>query len=225
MQSNNQRIVLAVGAGAAVIAGVVFALMFMGKDPPKAPAEDRGGLELSVNEPPAGDARKALRCFVNGTFVGEFTLEQCAEKNGVSAQALDVGVDATGALAAAPTASLAPPPALPGPGDAAPMDSPVAEPAPAPSPVAQAPAPSGPTAACLRHAGSDWRQLSESMSLNGCVQALFAGQCVRPGDARYGRFGDLTLRLVPGRVEQSNDNRNFRTLVEQRRSCEIPQIR
>ena len=47
---------------------------------------------------------------------------------------------------------------------------------------------------------------------------LFEGQCVRPGDANYGRWGDTTLRLVPGRIEQSNDNRRFRT-VERRPSC------
>jgi hypothetical protein len=60
------------------------------------------------------------------------------------------------------------------------------------------------------------------MSLNACVQALYAGTCVRPGDAQYGRWGDTTLRLVPRRVEQSGDNSRFRTLAEQDRNCQFP---
>ena len=48
---------------------------------------------------------------------------------------------------------------------------------------------------------------------------------MRPGEARYGRWGDMTLRLVPGRVEQSSDNTNFRTLTEQdRRTCTFPEL-
>ena len=56
------------------------------------------------------------------------------------------------------------------------------------------------------------------MSRNACVTALYAGTCVRPGEAQYGRWGDTTLRLVPGRSEQSSDTRRFRT-VERRPSC------
>ena len=83
--------------------------------------------------------------------------------------------------------------------------------------------PSRPGAACLRHTGSDWRSLSSSIGLDACVRALYSGTCVRPGEARYGRWGDTTLRLVPGRVEQSSDNTNFRTLTEQdRRTCTFP---
>ena len=67
--------------------------------------------------------------------------------------------------------------------------------------------------------------LSSSMTLNACVQALYAGTCVRPGDAQYGRWGDTTLRLVPRRVEQSGDNERFRTLAEQDRSCQFPGLR
>ena len=85
----------------------------------------------------------------------------------------------------------------------------------APPAALPAPAPAG-------AAGSDWRTLSGSMSLNACVQALYAGTCVGPGDAQYGRWGDTTLRLVPRRVEQSNDNARFRTLAEQDRNCQFP---
>ena len=60
------------------------------------------------------------------------------------------------------------------------------------------------------------------MTLDACVQALFAGRCERPGGADYGRWNGDTLRLVTGRVERSSDNRTFRTLVTQRQEdCAI----
>jgi hypothetical protein len=62
------------------------------------------------------------------------------------------------------------------------------------------------------------------MSLSACVQALYSGTCVRPGDALYGRWGNTTLRLVPGRVERSENNADFRTLVEQDRRCNLGPI-
>jgi hypothetical protein len=135
---------------------------------------------------------------------------------------VDVGIDETGALAAAPTAAFAPPPELPSVELAQAEPAPHMEPKPTtPSaPASSAPATAG--AQCLRHTGSDWRVLSSGMSLNACVQALYAGTCVRPGDAQYGRWGETTLRLVPRRVEQSSDNTRFRTLAEQDRNCQFP---
>ena len=47
---------------------------------------------------------------------------------------------------------------------------------------------------------------------------------VAPGEARYGRWGDTTLRLVPRRVEQSTDNNRFRTLAQQDRNCQFPEL-
>ena len=44
---------------------------------------------------------------------------------------------------------------------------------------------------------------------------LFENRCVRPGDAVYGRYGSRTLRLVPGRVELSPNNRDFSFLMDQ----------
>lgn len=222
----DQRVVMALGAGAAVLAGVVIAAVAMGgkdKKPTEAPPASKGGLQVSVDEAPTLDVTRNLRCYVGGQFVGEATLAECARRNGVSAQALDVGLDESGALAAAETASLAPPPPAPivAPAPTAPVEAPAVEPTPAPQ-VAVA---TGPTGACLRHVGGEWRQLSDSVSLNTCVQMLFAGQCERPGGASYGRWGDTTLRLVPKRVEQSEDNRRFRTLVEQGPNCSIPQTR
>jgi hypothetical protein len=62
------------------------------------------------------------------------------------------------------------------------------------------------------------------MSLDACVQSLFAGQCVRPGAAAYGRWGDRTLRLVLGRVEISATGSAFRLLARQEGGCEIPTL-
>ncbi len=212
--ANSQRLILALGAVAAVILAVAIALLTGKKDPhPQPPPAAQSGLQVSINDQPALNTARPLRCFVNGQFVGEATLADCAKRNGVSAQALDVGVDASGAMTAAPTASLAPPPAPP----------PVAAPAPVEPQPAASPTEAidqGPAAVCLQYAGGDWRPVSDSLSLNACARAMFAGKCPRPGEAVYGRWGETTLRLVPGRVEQSNDNKHFRTLTEQAGACE-----
>ena len=42
------------------------------------------------------------------------------------------------------------------------------------------------------------------------------------GGATYGRWGEETLRLVPGRVEISSDNRSFHTAFDQGPNCSIP---
>ena len=217
------RLLIAIGAGLAVVAAVVIALIFSGGDRrPEPPPAARGDLTVDVADAPELNTTRDLRCFVDGQFVGMATLTDCARRNGVATDALDVGIDETGALAAAPTAAFAPPPSAP------PVELIEATPTP---PVGQTTQPAQPpvqavaSAACLRHTGSDWRSLSSGMSLNACVQALYAGTCVRPGEALYGRWGDTTLRLVPRRVEQSPDNNRFRTLDEQDRSCQCPGLR
>lgn len=218
---NDNRVIIAVGAGLVIIAAVVLALIFAGggDKTPEAPPAAKGGLTVDLADAPALEPTRELRCFVDGQFVGMATLADCAQRNGLATDALDVGIDETGALAAAPTAAFAPPPELP-PVEIAEADPTLgADPREA-EPVKPAPAPSG--AQCLRHTGSDWRVLSSGMSLNACVQALYAGTCVRPGDAQYGRWGETTLRLVPRRVEQSSDNTRFRTLAEQDRNCQFP---
>lgn len=218
--SKDNRTVLIVGAGLAVVGAVAAALVFSGGrgGPVEAPPASKGGLTIDVAEAPSLEPTRELRCFVDGQFVGLATLADCAQRNGVATSALDVGLDSTGALAAAPTASFAPPPEAPA---AVVADVP---PAGQPSPVEVArPAPAVGTP-CLRHTGSEWRQVSAGMSLGACVQALYAGTCVRPGDALYGRWGDTTLRLVPRRVEQSSDNNRFRTLAQQDRNCQFPEL-
>lgn len=214
---------LAAGGGVVLLLAIILAVSISSKhkDGPRMNEVTSPGLVLNIDEAPAIDTQRELRCFVNGEFVGMLSIAQCAERNGVAAQALDVGIDESGEMIAAPTASLAPPPVLPSsanglqPGTAPVSDEP-SEIVPAPS----APA-SGPVAACLRYAGGQWNRLSDSLTLGACVSLLYDGRCERPGSASYGRWGAQSLRLVPRRVEISEDNRNFRTLVEQGAGCSV----
>jgi hypothetical protein len=207
------RIALVLGGGAAALAaGLIGAWALTGghrneKLPP--PPASRGGLVIDPNAQPDPKVAtaKPLRCFVAGQFVGEFTLAECAQRNGVATDALDVGVDQTGALAAAQQGGAVVTP-LP------PREPPKIAPAPD---VQTAAAPSG---ACWRYDGA-WRKLPGDMTLAACTQTLFAGRCEKPGQAIYGRWAQQTLRLVPGKVEISGDNRSFRTLVEQGQGCNL----
>lgn len=220
--SKDNRMVLIVGAGLAVVGAVAAALVFSGgrDKPTEAPPASKGGLTIDVAEAPTLEPTRELRCFVDGQFVGMATLADCAKRNGVATSALDVGLDSTGSLVAAPTASFAPPPEAPA---ITVVEAPPAGQAGPDAAARPAPAASSGTA-CLRHTGSEWRQVSGDMSLGACVQALYSGTCVRPGDAQYGRWGDTTLRLVPRRVEQSTDNNRFRTLAQQDRNCQFPEL-
>lgn len=218
----DNRVLIAIGAGLAVVAAIVIALIFnAGRAPnPAPPPAAQGGLTVDVADAPELNTTRELRCFVDGQYIGLATLSDCARRNGVATDALDVGIDETGALAAAPTAAFAPPPVAP------PIELTEAEQPPVTDQQPVEPAVQAATgSACLRHTGSDWRSLSANMSLNACVQALYSGTCVRPGEALYGRWGDTTLRLVPRRVEQSSDNTRFRTLADQDRSCTFPGLR
>ena len=219
----DNRILIAIGAAAAVVIAVIVGLLMTrggdsASDAP--PPAAQGGLTVSVADAPGLDSTRELRCYVDGQFVGMATLTDCARRNGLATDALDVGVDATGALVAAPTASLTPPPIAP----PTEMTENLPEANPADSTQSTQPA-SQSGGQCMRYTGSDWRTVSSGGSLNQCVQELYAGTCVRPGEALYGRWGETTLRLVPRRVEQSPDNNRFRTLAEQDRSCQFPGLR
>jgi hypothetical protein len=220
-----RRALVIVGGGVLVVLiAALAALLFQARDqgPKTPPPASTGGLVVQTSPADDGklDPKKSLRCFVNGQFEGIETLADCARKNGVATEALDVGTDQTGALAAAngqgagltplpPPASTAPP------ADASPDAAQTAAPA----------TPRAPVADCLRYAGSTWRKVGAGLPLSACVQALFNGRCERPGGASYGRWGDNALRLVPHRVEMSDDNRSFRTVVEQNDDgCVIPQF-
>ena len=215
----DRRIVLAIGGGVALLLGILIAATIMNGDkgPNKPPPAATGGLvvETGRDDDTKLDPTRPIRCFVDGLFVGELTLTECAKRNGVATDALDVGVDETGALAATDVAGtiLAP---LPPPA-AQQQPAPVETTASQPSPVQAA------GNSCWKYAGASWSQVG-SMDLNSCVQTLYAGQCEQRGGAAYGRWGDQTLRLVRDKVEISSDNRRFRTLVEQGANCSIPPV-
>ena len=212
---DRSRIALLVGGGAAaLIAGLAIAWSLGASHRGEAtapPPASKGG--LVIDSSPALDTKvaptKSLRCFVAGQFVGEFTLADCARRNGVATDALDVGVDRTGALAAAQQAGTVL--------------------IPLPPPEAAAPTPkmevagAGPLGTCWRYE-TGWRKLPGDITLNACTQTLFAGRCEKPGGALYGRWAQQTVRLVPGRVEISSDNHSFRTLAEQGPGCSVPGV-
>lgn len=208
--SEQRNLIVAVGGGGAVlIVGVVAAMLLRQPAPPAAPPHPRTSAGLQV-ELGAKDANAPLRCFVNGRFVGMETTARCAEQNGVPPGALDVGVDASGALAGGEAGSVA----------LRPVEA-ASPPAAALAPAAGAGAgepPVADTRDCLRYGPAGWRSAGTS-SLDACVRTLFAGRCVDQGDAIYGRWGSQTLRLQPGRAEISSDNKNFRTLTKQAADC------
>ncbi len=222
----NPRVVLAIGAGLALSAGLGIGLFIMMRDhgsnsPPPA---SKGGLVVemgSVDEAPSANGRQ-LRCFVRGQFVGMASLVQCAKKNGVSTQGLDVGLDANGALAAADGAGVVVTPLAPDQikdqiEDAvlgAPVEPKTAEVADVKKPA---------VAACMRFSSGEWRKVGDDIELNSCARTLFDGKCEKDESASYGRWGTQTLRLVPGKIEQSPDNKSFAFLVEQTMpGCHLP---
>jgi hypothetical protein len=216
----DRRVLLGGGAALALVAGLGIALALMNgaKPPAEDPPASRGGLVVETGRADDSklDPARPLRCFVGGQFVGETTLAECAKKNGVATGALDVGVDETGALAAADQAGLVLTP-LPPPAETVAVPAPVATPA-TPAPAVS----SAPLAVCWRYANGEWRKQPGEITLNACAQQLYSGKCERPGGATYGRWGDDTLRLVPGRVESSSDNRSFHSIIEQGPGCSIP---
>ena len=214
---------VAVGAAVAIAVAIFIGMaLSKGHKDDKKMNDQPPGLTFAVNDaPPTLDSKKPLRCYVAGAYVGDLTLADCAKKNGVAAQALDVGLDDNGNVVAAPTGSLTPVPGAPA----------AAPPATAPQPadtgevVPDTQAVSGPTAACLRYNGNEWNKLSDSVTIGQCVRLLYDGRCVSPGSAQYGRWGEKTLRLVPKRVEVSDDNTNFRVLTDQGQGCSVPMVK
>jgi hypothetical protein len=180
------------------------------------------------------DPQSALRCFVHGQFVGMQTPAQCAEKNGVPAGALDVGLDQSGSLAAgAGDAHLAPiansvDDVATAEGASGDIPSPPALPSVTPAPTAPPPTAlpaDGATGDCLRFIRGGWQPAGGGVTLGVCVRTLFAGRCVGPGQTLYGHWGRETVRLMPGRVEMSDNNRDFRPLVAQSASdCSLPPL-
>ncbi len=196
----DRRVLIGVGAGALVLVLVLLAVFLRGRHPPVVSPQtaeaDRLQLQVDKPDPKTAPKTQQVRCFVNGQLVGMTTLSECGQKNGTASQALDVGLDA--------------PPAAPGPAAT-----------PAPTLAAGLPAASNQTAECLRYGGDGWKGYGSNVSLGACVRVLFQGQCAKAGEAYYGRWGGESLRLIPGRVEISEDNKKFRQLVEQDADCSI----
>jgi hypothetical protein len=217
----DRRVLLGGGAALALLAGLGIALSVMhgNKSPTDAPPASHGGLvvETGRSDDAKLDPNRPLRCFVGGQFVGEITLLECAKKNGVASGALDVGVDETGALAAADQAGTVLTP-LPPPAEIPTTPAPAATPT-VPAPVAVS---STPLAVCWRYAGGEWRKLPGEITVNACAQQISGGKCEKPGGATYGRWGDETIRLVPGKVESSSDNRTFHPIIDLGPNCSIP---
>lgn len=210
----SRRVMLPLGGGVvALLAGVVAAGVVVSQhrgEPTPPPPASQGGLVIDSAPPAESQAELArpLRCFVAGQFAGELTLPECARRNGVATEALDVGLDPSGALAAAQQAGV--------------MITPLPPREETPAPPRQAASAAAPTGPCWRYDGG-WRRLAD-MTLDACIRTLFAGRCERPGGAAYGRWMHQTVRLVPGRVEISADNHSFRRLVEQSAGCAIPPV-
>jgi len=225
MDFKDRRTVLVLAGGAvALLAGLAIAWTMLAaqrREPKEAPPASSAGLVIDSAGPEDArmDPAKPLRCFVAGQFVGELTLAACAKRNGVATDALDVGLDETGALAAADQAGAVLTPLPP-----AENEAPVEEQADPTLPQAAPQAVNAPMATCMRYDQGRWGRMPSDLSLNACVQALFAGRCERPGGATYGRWGQQTLRLVPGRVEVSADNHSFRTLADQGAGCAITAV-
>lgn len=213
--------IVVVGGLAALAAGLGAAWMLVGGGSDGPPPAREGGLVIDATGPDDGpvEAGKLLRCFVQGQFVGELSLTACAQRNGVATDALDVGLDETGALAAAEQAGqvLTPLPPVE-------ADPPAEVESALPPDDAEEVQPVAAPTACWRHGGGRWRKVSSDTDLDACVHTLFAGRCEKGNGASYGRFGQQTLRLVAGRVEVSDDNRSFRTLVAQGPDCAIPPV-
>ena len=208
-------LILIGGVGALLAGGLIaFALVSGDRSRSAPPPASESGLIVDSNTTQEGrlDPGKPLRCFVQGQYVGEISLTDCARRNGVATDALDVGIDDSGALAAAALAGQA---LIPLPPEELGAKAAVVDPASDPSAAMTADA-------CWRHTAGRWRKVGDEVDLDACVRTLFAGQCEVQGGASYGRWGSETLRRVPGRIEVSDDNRTFRPLAVQSADCSLP---
>ena len=205
------------GAGVALVLGlaVAWAIFSHSKAPAGPPPAAQGGLVVvsGRDDDAKLDPKRPLRCFVNGQFVGELPLAVCAQRNGVATGALDVGLDPSGALAAATNGaapltplSQAPPQSLPVTEGQAPGATNAARPG--------ALADAGAGQACWRWQAGGWKKLPAALGLQACAQAVFDGRCPGADETLYGRWGDQTLRVIGGRLESSSNNRDFSSLVD-----------
>jgi hypothetical protein len=245
----NDRRVLAGLGGAVVLVAAVSAASFLSRSPrnadtgPPANTTDSsnitgsaaGGLKVEMGKAPKVESDTSVRCFVKGQFVGMQSAADCAQKNGVAPGGLDVGLDQSGAIAAAA-----------GGGDThlQPLANAESDDVddrsdrdedddgrPAQTASADPTAPSvrdyadAPPSDCRRYVAGAWRAGGAPVSLDACVHVLFDGRCPPPGQVVYGRWGGLTLRDSPGRIDASTNNRDFSPLAPQYPAdCSIPAL-
>jgi hypothetical protein len=211
-----------VGMGLALLAGLLIAaiLMSRGRGAPEAPPASQGGLVVQTgrDDDVKLDEGRPLRCFVNGQLVGELKLSDCAKRNGVASGALDVGLDPTGALAAANGASGQITPLPPGEANSDVAPGPSAETSSAEPPAAGLA--QGRAGACWLYTDTGWSRVPEDVTLGACLRTLYPDRCERGGPPVYGRWADRTLRLLDGRIEISPDNRKFRVLAGRSPDCD-----
>ncbi|THD58041.1 hypothetical protein [Phenylobacterium sp.] len=159
---NRHRIVLALaGAAVALAAGLAVAWLLVARhrgERSAPPPASQAGLVIDSSGAQGAhvDTTKPLRCFVAGQFVGELPLADCAKRNGVATDAVDVGADPNGGLAADQGATAVPPAATPDLGADQPEipETPAAPPAPATPPTPSGPSrPQGPAQATDAPAG------------------------------------------------------------------------
>jgi len=223
----NRRAVLFGGMALALIAGLIIAAIIVSSSPPhdEPPPASEGGLVVQTgrDDDVKLDPKRPLRCFVKGQFVGELPLGDCAKQNGVATGALDVGLDPSGALAAAKNgaASLTPltPAASPSPaagdGDASADLDPAATAVDDKLP----PASGRKTEACWRYVDARWERVPGDLELAACVRAVYAGHCAGAGAVQFGRWGERGLRAVAGRVELTSEDGDYRPLTTLSSSC------
>jgi hypothetical protein len=217
----DRRAVALVGMGLALFAGLAVAafLMLRSRGASGPPPASQGGLIVQTgrDDDVKLDEGRPLRCFVNGQLVGDLKLSECAKRNGVASGALDVGLDPTGALAAAHGAAdqITPLPPRDASADVEPQSAQDG------SAGASDGAP-GRVAACWLYTDASWSRVPEDLSLGACLRTLYPDRCARGGPPVYGRWADRTLRLVDGRIEISPDNRNFRVLAGRAPDCDGP---
>jgi hypothetical protein len=247
----DRRLLAVVGAAVALLLAVGAALL-LSRGPHQSETatstestnltgSNAGGLKVEMAKTPKLESDTSVRCFVNGQFVGMQTAAACAQKNGVAPGALGVGLDQSGAIAAgggdthlAPLAGAANAVADADAdasdsidrGDGGPGDAADSRDDRDPTGTDAEDYADAPPALCGRMGpGGGARPTGPRVSLDACVHNLFDGRCPPPGQVAYGRWGALTLRASPGRIDLATDGRDFRALAPQYPSdCSIPSL-
>ncbi len=222
----NRRVVVFGGMGLALVAGLGIAAMIAasGAAHDEAPPASQGGLVVQTgrDDDIKLDPKRPLRCFVNGQFVGELPLSDCAQKNGVATGALDVGLDQSGALAAANGGGAHLTPLSPDANTSAANGSASADLGfPAAVDDQKAVPLARKTMICWRYAEGQWARVPGEIDLAACVRAVFAGHCAPAGGAGFGRWGERGLRLTSGKIELTSEDGDYRPLTTQTADCAI----